>query len=119
MAEETKDSALDVKIEQPLDDSALDVKKEQPVTEETKPSLVAENASHPESKSNDSNAVQAAEPLKNGNSVAAKGTSDKVLEGQKWNNRTRTKRDFKKNVKSDLTSQEDSSDPVAIRKQVR
>lgn len=44
--------------------------------------------------------------------------SKKVQEGQKWNNRARGKPD-KSNVKSDLTSQEESSDPVAIRKQVR
>jgi lupus La protein len=45
-------------------------------------------------------------------------TSDKVREGQKWNNRNRSPKNFKQNVKSDLTSQPVSSDPVEIRKQV-
>lgn len=45
--------------------------------------------------------------------------SKRVQEGQKWNNRDRDRPDHKKNIKSDLTSQEESSDPVAIRKQVR
>ena len=57
--------------------------------------------------------IQADEVLKNGDSTSTKDTSDRVRDGQRWN-----KRDFKKNVKSDLTSQEESSDPVAIRKQV-
>ena len=50
--------------------------------------------------------------------------SKRVQEGQKWNNRhprynnkiDRAK--YKNNIKSDLTSQIESSDPVAIRKQV-
>ena len=37
--------------------------------------------------------------------------------GRKYNDRGPPK-DFKKNIKSDLTSQEESSDPVEIRKQV-
>lgn len=59
--------------------------------------------------------------------------SKRVQEGQKWNDRHRNKdgtrntdrsynkfgnKPFRKNNKSDLTSQEESSDPVAIRKQV-
>lgn len=61
--------------------------------------------------------------------------SERVREGQKWNDRPRkyenysdrkphkydSKHDraqYKKNIKSDLTSQKASSDPVAIRKQV-
>ena len=59
--------------------------------------------------------------------------SKRVQEGQKWNERPRNKdgfrntdrpynkygnKPFKRNNKSDLTSQEESSDPVAIRKQV-
>ncbi|KAL8724875.1 MAG: hypothetical protein Q9166_007704 [cf. Caloplaca sp. 2 TL-2023] len=47
--------------------------------------------------------------------------SKRVQEGQKWNNRDRESRprpDHKKNYKSDLTSQAESSDPVEIRKQV-
>lgn len=50
--------------------------------------------------------------------------SKRVREGQRWNERPRKydnkheRTPFKKNYKSDLTSQEESSDPVAIRKQV-
>ncbi|KAI4133589.1 MAG: hypothetical protein LQ338_000101 [Usnochroma carphineum] len=55
--------------------------------------------------------------------------SERVKEGQRWNNRDRhgqpgrpgakdSKKPWKENYKSDLTSQEESSDPVAIRKQV-
>ncbi|KAK3176526.1 hypothetical protein OEA41_007849 [Lepraria neglecta] len=53
--------------------------------------------------------------------------SKRVQEGQKWNERPRNtdrpynkygNKPFKRNNKSDLTSQEESSDPVAIRKQV-
>ena len=59
--------------------------------------------------------------------------SKRVQEGQKWNERPRNKdgsrnsdrpynrygnKPFKRNNKSDLTAQEESSDPVAIRKQV-
>lgn len=59
-----------------------------------------------------------------------------VREGQTWNDRPRKfdnqndrkpykygnkhgRAQYKKNIKSDLTSQQESSDPVAIRKQVR
>ena len=45
-------------------------------------------------------------------------TSERVREGQKWNNRNRSPRNYKENIKSDLTSQPVSSDPVEIRKQV-
>ena len=53
--------------------------------------------------------------------------SKRVQEGQRYNNRPRgdrnnhrpyPKRFDKKNIKSDLTSLQESSDPVAIRKQV-
>lgn len=58
---------------------------------------------------------------------AKKEPSERVKEGQRWNNRDRngrggrpgTKKNFSHNYKSDLTSQEESSDPVAIRKQVK
>ncbi|MCJ1468597.1 hypothetical protein MMC07_007226 [Pseudocyphellaria aurata] len=53
-----------------------------------------------------------------GASNQTKTTSKRVQEGQKWNDRNREWIDYKKNIKSDLTSQEESSDPVAIRKQV-
>ena len=56
-------------------------------------------------------------PTKNGVSSSSK-PSKRVQEGQKWNDRDREKQDYSKNIKSDLTSQEESSDPVAIRKQV-
>ena len=51
-------------------------------------------------------------------------TSKRVREGQRWNNRStkysnkHDRASFKRNYKSDLTSQAESSDPVAIRKQV-
>ncbi|KAL8714976.1 MAG: hypothetical protein Q9225_006461 [Loekoesia sp. 1 TL-2023] len=54
-----------------------------------------------------------------------KEPSERVKEGQRWNNRDRNGgrprkdfQDYTKNYKSDLTSQKESSDPVAIRKQV-
>lgn len=55
-----------------------------------------------------------------------KAPSEKVQQAMKYNNRDRNrnndrpyyKRDYRKNVKSDLTSQAESSDPVEIRKQV-
>ena len=100
-------------------DSTLDEVKQHSLNGEIKPEAVVESVSHPESKVDDSETTQADEPLKNGDSTRAKSASSRVLEGQKWNNRNRDKRDFKKNVKSDLTSQEESSDPAAIRKQVR
>ncbi|KAL8988901.1 MAG: hypothetical protein Q9177_002092 [Variospora cf. flavescens] len=59
---------------------------------------------------------------------ATKEPSERVREGQKWNNRDRGGRGrgksgknfthYRENYKSDLTAQEESSDPVAIRKQV-
>lgn len=56
-----------------------------------------------------------------------KTPSEKVQQAIKYNNRDRNrnndrpyqKRDYRKNVKSDLTSQAESSDPVQIRKQVQ
>ena len=92
---------------------------EHSVDEEKKPVTVAENISHPDTKVDDLDNPLADELLKNGNSEGTKGISNKVLEGQKWNNRNHEKRDYKKNVKSDLTSQEESSDAAAICKQVR
>lgn len=120
--EQVKDSPVDEVKEAPgneVKDSALDEVNEHPSDEGKKPGTVAENVSHSGGKINGPNVTQADKPLKNGDSTGAKSSSDKVLEGQKWNNRDRAKRDFRKNVKSDLTSQEESSDPVAIRKQVR
>ena len=68
--------------------------------------------------------VSAAKP--EGNSSSGTRPSKNVREGQKWNNRPRRydnnngdRPKYKKGIKSDLTSQEESSDPVAIRKQVR
>lgn len=60
--------------------------------------------------------------------------SERVREGQKWNDRSRNfdgdkkphkyenknnRKDYRKNIKSNLESQEESSDPIAIRKQVK
>ena len=50
--------------------------------------------------------------------------SERVREGRKWNDRPRRYNDkddrtkYKRNNKSNLVSQEESSDPIAIRKQV-
>ena len=65
---------------------------------------------------------------KNADVDAKREPSERVKEGQNWNNRDRNRdhnskpkknfQDYKKNYKSDLTSQQESSDPVAIRKQV-
>lgn len=59
------------------------------------------------------------QPIENGTSTQPEPPSKRVQEGQRWNNRNRDGPDSKKNnIKSDVTSQEESSDPVAIRKQV-
>ncbi|KAL8712009.1 MAG: hypothetical protein Q9220_003705 [cf. Caloplaca sp. 1 TL-2023] len=51
--------------------------------------------------------------------VEKKVPSQRVQEAQKYNNRDRKPRkNFRENYKSDLTSQKESNDPVAIRKQV-
>ena len=50
-----------------------------------------------------------------GNAVKALG---KARDAKSWNDRSRQKKEYKKNVKSDFTSQEMSDDPVAIRRQV-
>ena len=63
-------------------------------------------------------ADQAKVRTENGASKQTETPSKRVQEGQKWNDRNRERKDYKKNIKSDLTSQEESSDPVAIRKQV-
>ncbi|KAL8762122.1 MAG: hypothetical protein Q9184_001838 [Pyrenodesmia sp. 2 TL-2023] len=55
-----------------------------------------------------------------------KEPSERVKEGQRWNNRDRNgkpgrggfKKNYRDNYKSDLTAQAESSDPIAIRKQV-
>lgn len=63
---------------------------------------------------NESNGTKTPEKAVSDRSEPSKG----IQEGQRWNNRDRERVDYKKNIKSDLTSQEESSDPVAIRKQV-
>ncbi|KAL8668648.1 MAG: hypothetical protein Q9168_006730 [Polycauliona sp. 1 TL-2023] len=63
-------------------------------------------------------------PKQDDNSIqekVKKESSERVQEGQKWNSRDRNGKppaDHRKNYKSDLTSQAESSDPVEIRKQV-
>lgn len=57
-------------------------------------------------------------PTGNESSNQTETTSKRVREGQKWNDRNREKIDYTKNIKSDFTSQVESSDPIAIRKQV-
>lgn len=121
-SEQAKEVAVDGAKEaskNEVNDPSLDGLEKASGDEGKVPGAVTEDASNSGSKVNDISAAETDETLKNGDSTDAKGVSDRVLEGQKWNNRDRTKRDFRKNVKSDLTSQEESSDPVAIRKQVR
>lgn len=67
---------------------------------------------------NTKSADQTNVPTENESSNQTGTTSKRVREGQKWNDRNRERIDYTKNIKSDLTSQEESSDPVAIRKQV-
>lgn len=54
----------------------------------------------------------------NGVSSNAEKAAAKPRDAKVWNDRTRQRADYKKNVKSDFTSQEISDDPVAIRRQV-
>lgn len=121
-AEPVKEIAVDAAKETPeneVKDSSVDKLGKSLGDEGKDPGAVTENTSQTGGKVNDICATEANETLKNGDSTGTKGVSDRVLEGQKWNNRDRTKDDYRKNVKSDLTSQEESSDAVAIRKQVR
>lgn len=117
-AGDVKKPALDEAPENESKDSIVDEVEEPSVDEEKAPGPVTQKDDHSEGVINDIGATQAEEASKNGDSNSTKTASDRVLEGQKWNNRDREKRDFKKNVKSELISQEESSDPVAIRKQV-
>lgn len=96
-----------------LEDSAIDDIKESSQDPGKQLGTVADKVSHLRDEISDPNVSQVDEPVKNGDSTSTQSTSDRVRDGQNWN-----KRDFRKNVKSDLTSQEESSDPVAIRKQV-
>lgn len=54
----------------------------------------------------------------NGVSSNAEKAAAKPRDAKVWNDRIRQRPDYKKNVKSDFTSQEISDDPVAIRRQV-
>ncbi|KAL8942788.1 MAG: hypothetical protein Q9216_001473 [Gyalolechia sp. 2 TL-2023] len=87
--------------------------KEDPSSKETTNAVAVETNGHETAKEKDENV-----------DAEKKEPSERVKEGQKWNNRDRNARprkdfkDYKKNYISDLTSQKESSDPVAIRKQV-
>jgi hypothetical protein len=93
--------------------------KEPQIDASNDPGSVTQNDTHSEGKVDHTDATQADEPSKDEDCGGTKDASKRALEGQKWNNRDRGKGNFRKNVKSDLISQEESSDPVAIRKQVR
>lgn len=54
----------------------------------------------------------------NGVSSSAEKASAKARDAEIWNERNRQRKEYKKNVKSDFTSQEMSDDPIAIRRQV-
>ena len=54
----------------------------------------------------------------NGVSSNTEKASAKARDAENWNDRNRQRKEYKKNVKSDFTSQEMSDDPVAIRRQV-
>ena len=56
-------------------------------------------------------------PSERGDSDQNGASSKRVQQGQEWNNRNRDRPDNKKNMKSEFTTQAESSDPVAIRKQ--
>lgn len=54
----------------------------------------------------------------NGVSSNAEIASAKARDAKNWNDRNLQRKEYKKNVKSDFTSQEMSDDPTAIRRQV-
>lgn len=54
----------------------------------------------------------------NGVSGNIEKASSKTRDAKFWEDRIRQRKEYKKNVKSDFTSQETSDDPVAIRRQV-
>lgn len=54
----------------------------------------------------------------NGVSSNVEKASAKARDAKIWDDRIRQRKEYKKNVKSDFTSQEMSDDPVAIRRQV-
>lgn len=54
----------------------------------------------------------------NGVSSTAEKAKAKARDFENWNHRNRQRKEYRKNVKSDFTSQEMSDDPVAIRRQV-
>lgn len=87
--------------------------KEEPIVKETTKQVAVETNGHETAEKKDEDVdAEKREP------------SERVKEGQKWNNRDRNGKtrkefeDYKKNYISDLTSQKESNDPVAIRKQV-
>ncbi|KAL9004321.1 MAG: hypothetical protein Q9188_002863 [Gyalolechia gomerana] len=86
--------------------------KEEPIVKETTKEVAVETNGHETAEKKDENV-----------DAEKKEPSERVKEGQKWNNRDRNGKtrkefeDYKKNYISDLTSQKESNDPVAIRKQ--
>lgn len=119
---ESEDACMDTdnenSIEQAVDDlkSSIQEAAENPNTDEAEESLNDEPAND-ETKS-PHQADQAKVRTENGASKQTETPSKRVQEGQRWNDRNRERKDYKKNIKSDFTSQKESSDPVAIRKQV-
>ena len=113
-------AAVDESGENPKGSASVDQSTESIVPEHTngtseKISTEAENTSEKNGKT-----LEAQAPTEN-------APSNRVEEGRKWNNRDQNKKsnfrpreykDYRQNIKSDLTSQKESDDPVAIRKQV-
>lgn len=108
---------------------------EMAATDQVKDPLVNETKEHAsENKSEAPPAIEVNDPVKDNaedkdtkiqtelpskiNVLSPLESSKKAKEGQKWNDRDPEWQDYTKNIKSDLTSQEQSDDPVAIRKQV-
>ena len=102
-------SSIQEAVENLNTDGAEESLDTEPANDETKSPNQADQADQTD---------QAKVRTENGASKQAETPSKRVQEGQRWNDRNRERKDYKKNIKSDLTSQEESSDPVAIRKQV-
>lgn len=52
------------------------------------------------------------------NGVSSNAETAKPRDTKNWNDRNRQRKEYKKNIKSDFTSQETTDDPAAIRRQV-
>ena len=105
-----------------------DSKMDQPLSDEIDRAIAQVEAKKQENANKESSLKPNGDdtPKENGENTAAgkKEPSQRVKEGQAWNNRSRdagragNSKTFRNNVKTDFESQAESSDPVAIRKQV-